>query len=39
MKGKAFAAFVAAGTLVATSVGTAAVVVGTPGDDVLRGTE
>ena len=38
MKGKAIAVLVGAGVLVATSVAAAAVVVGTSGDDVLRGT-
>ena len=39
MKGKAFAVLVGAGVVVATSVAAAAVVLGTPGDDVLRGTD
>jgi len=39
MKLKAFAALAVAGVLLASAVAAAAVVVGTPGNDVLRGTE
>jgi Ca2+-binding RTX toxin-like protein len=39
MKGKAFALLVMTAMLVAASIATAAIVVGTPGDDTLRGTD
>jgi hypothetical protein len=39
MQGKALTVLGAAGMLIATSVAAAAVVVGTPGDEVLRGTD